>query len=84
MAYALRTVLARSKSADLGSLPNSIGNSTANVDIHKLKKRIQTLCERLEKGASLVSSGSTIERNPSPDGMLKKKYICIQNICFIQ
>lgn len=67
--YALRTVLARSKSADLGSMPNSVGNSTANIDIHKLKKRIQTLCERLEKGGSLVSASTGRERNSSPDCM---------------
>jgi len=54
--YALRTVLARSKSGDLGTTSNTIGNSTANMDISRLKKRIQTLCERLEKGGSLVSS----------------------------
>ncbi|CAF0861236.1 unnamed protein product [Rotaria sordida] len=65
--YALRTVLARSKSADLGSIPNSIGNSTINIDINKLKKRIQTLCERLEKGGSLVSSNPTTDRSLSPD-----------------
>ncbi|CAF4613890.1 unnamed protein product, partial [Rotaria sp. Silwood2] len=65
--YALRTVLSRSKSTDIGSLPNAIGNSTANIDINKLKKRLQTLCERLEKGGSLVSSNSTTDRSLSPD-----------------
>jgi len=67
--YALRTTLARSKSADLGSTSNSIGNSTENIDINKLKKRIQTLCERLEKGGSLVSANSAIDRSDSPDCM---------------
>jgi hypothetical protein len=67
--YALRTTLARAKSMDLGSTSNSIGNSTANIDINKLKKRIQTLCERLEKGGSLVSDDSVINRSNSPDCM---------------
>ncbi|CAF2035963.1 unnamed protein product [Rotaria magnacalcarata] len=65
--YALRTVLARSKSTEPGSMPSTIGNSTATMDINKLKKRIQTLCERLEKGGSLVSSSSIRETNFSPD-----------------
>jgi hypothetical protein len=64
--YALRTVLARSKNLDLGSTSNTIGNSTTDIDISKLKKRIQTLCERLEKGGSLVST----DRSVSPDCML--------------
>jgi hypothetical protein len=51
-------------------MPNSIGNSTTNMDINKLKKRIQTLCERLEKGGSLVSSNSAVDRSDSPDCML--------------
>ena len=67
--YALRTVLARSKSTDLGSIPNRIGNSTANIDINKLKKRIQTLCERIEKVGSLDSSNSIIDRSNSSDCM---------------
>ncbi|CAF4439573.1 unnamed protein product, partial [Rotaria magnacalcarata] len=65
--YALRTVLARSKSTEPGSMPSTIGNSAATMDINKLKKRIQTLCERLEKGGSLVSSSSIRETNFSPD-----------------
>ena len=68
--YVLRTVLARSKNTDLGTTPNTIGNSTANLDISRLKKRIQTLCERLEKGGSLVSSSSPTVHNNSTDGML--------------
>ncbi|CAF0802521.1 unnamed protein product [Adineta ricciae] len=65
--YALRTVLARSKNTDLGTTPSTIGNSTANLDISRLKKRIQTLCERLEKGGSLVSSSSSTDHNNSTD-----------------
>lgn len=37
------------------------------MDINKLKKRIQTLCERLEKGGSLVSTNSIKDRIDSPD-----------------
>ena len=66
--YALRTVLARSKNIDVGSTPTAIGNATANMDVGKLKKRIQALCERLEKGGSLTSSGSTSDRDQSPVG----------------
>ncbi|UJR27621.1 hypothetical protein I4U23_008902 [Adineta vaga] len=69
--YALRTVLARSKNTDLGTTSNTIGNSTANMDISRLKKRIQTLCERLEKGGSLVSSSSITDRSNSPDSSYK-------------
>jgi len=58
----------------LGSTPSTIGNSTINIDINKLKKRIQTLCERLEKGGSLVSSTpAAIIRHNSPDCMLISK-----------
>ncbi|CAF1140201.1 unnamed protein product [Adineta steineri] len=65
--YALRTVLSRSKTIDMGTTSNTIGNSTINIDINKLKKRIQTLCERLEKGGSLVSSNSATDRSHSPE-----------------
>ena len=51
-------------------MPNSVGNSTKDVDINRLKKRIQTLCERLEKGGSLVSSNAVVDRSDSPDCML--------------
>jgi hypothetical protein len=48
-------------------MPSSVGNSTKDIDIHKLKKRIQTLCERLEKGGSLISSNTVLDRSDSPD-----------------
>lgn len=70
--YALRTVLARSKSNDFGSTSNTIGNSTVNMDVSRLKKRIQTLCERLEKGGSLVSSESYGNRSDSPERTLTR------------
>lgn len=66
--YVLRTTLSKSKSMDLGSSSNTFGNSTANIDVNKLKKRIQTLCERLEKGGSLVASSLSHDRADSPDG----------------
>jgi len=66
--YALRTTLSKSKNVDLGSSSSTFGNSTANIDINKLKKRIQTLCERLEKGGSLMASSLSYDRADSPDG----------------
>jgi hypothetical protein len=67
----------------MGTTPNSIGNSTINVDINKLKKRIQTLCERLEKGGSLVSSNSVTARSISPDGSsISESFISI-NLVFL-
>ena len=77
--YALRTSLARSKSSDLGTSSNTIGNSTANMDISRLKKRIQTLCERLEKGGSLVASDSYSDRANSTDCTLRRIRLDIES-----
>lgn len=42
------------------------------MDISRLKKRIQTLCERMEKGGSLVSSDSYSDRGNSTECSLRQ------------
>ncbi|CAF0858759.1 unnamed protein product [Didymodactylos carnosus] len=80
LTFALRTMLSRSSTkGDL--IPASsatFNNSTLNIDVTKLKKRIQMFCDRLEKGASLTSNSSSVtfeEKNHDDHQVPKKKNI---------